>query len=299
MKKTRKKILGLLGLVFVVALTFVAAFIPGPEASAAGEVSVKDTLVVRVIGSQPRVAIAEPQKTNTDVVNPNQKIVVTYENVEKAIITLKYTDQNGVEHTEIIGEVDADYASGTFTYDLDLNGDNYGYGKYEIIVEGTSEMTYDVEDTLTFTYYPVTVSAEENDTNGKIEATLDYDETNENIKEIVLEVYDENGNITKIPAITVLPPQKVVELPFAQYNLPDGKYTIKATAYNQSGEVMYIAYDYLFYYKKTGVPNTGGLLGGLNISKADYLITGLIIFSLTGAAGLWFVAKNKRKSGRR
>ena len=43
------------------------------------------------------------------------------------------------------------------------------------------------------------------------------------------------------------------------------------------------------------VPDTGGLFAGLNISKSDYLITGLAIFFLTGITGLFFIIRKKNK----
>ena len=47
------------------------------------------------------------------------------------------------------------------------------------------------------------------------------------------------------------------------------------------------------------VPNTGGLFGALNISKTDYLITGVIVFLLTGIFGAVFIAKRQKKISRR
>jgi hypothetical protein len=44
------------------------------------------------------------------------------------------------------------------------------------------------------------------------------------------------------------------------------------------------------------VPNTGGFFESLNVSKADYLATGLIIFFTVGLSGIVFIAKNKRTS---
>ena len=56
MKKTKKRVLGLLGLVLVIITTIFAAFLPGPEASAEGGItSVTDTISVRVVGSVPDI----------------------------------------------------------------------------------------------------------------------------------------------------------------------------------------------------------------------------------------------------
>ena len=47
------------------------------------------------------------------------------------------------------------------------------------------------------------------------------------------------------------------------------------------------------------VPDTGGVLGNLKIAKSDYLITGLMIFFLAGVSGIYFVAKDRKKSKRK
>ena len=58
MKKTEKRVLGLLGLILVAITTIFAAFLPGPEASATDSgTSVTDTIQVRVVGNSPAVEI--------------------------------------------------------------------------------------------------------------------------------------------------------------------------------------------------------------------------------------------------
>ena len=46
------------------------------------------------------------------------------------------------------------------------------------------------------------------------------------------------------------------------------------------------------------VPNTGGItIGGLTISRADYIVSGLVIFGAAAAGGL-FLMNRKKKSNK-
>ena len=55
MKKTQKKVLGLLGLTTVGVMTAVAATMPGPVASAISNLT--DTITVRVVSDAPNVDV--------------------------------------------------------------------------------------------------------------------------------------------------------------------------------------------------------------------------------------------------
>ena len=61
MKKTKKRVLGLLGLGLVAVTTIFAASLPGPEAAAVETNSVTDTIVVRVVGKDPLLEITSDQ----------------------------------------------------------------------------------------------------------------------------------------------------------------------------------------------------------------------------------------------
>ena len=81
--------------------------------------------------------------------------------------------------------------------------------------------------------------------------------------------------------------------------MPTGNYTVEITAYNAEGELLYgKPYYTSVYYEAIPVPDTGGMFVGLNISKTDYLITGLIIFSVTAVLGFVFVAKGRGNKNR-
>ena len=304
MNKTHKKILGFLGLFLVIAATIFAAFLPGPATSATS--SVTDTITVRVVGAVPRVDFsnAEMGKVYT---TPNQSFSFSYENVATATVTIRYTDVNGVTHTYTLNDdpYDLDYNSGDIDFNLNLS-ERYGYGDYIITVAGDGVGGAD-EDSISFSYYPVYGEATE-DEDGNINLDLEYnpdDGTGSGdgeVANIIVKVYDEEGNlVTPLSPVTVTPPTTSIELPFSDYDLPSGTYTIEITAYDQDGNELYKAYlTYVVYESKTiPVPDTGGLFKNLNISHIDYLVTGLIIFSLVGVGGIIFINKRSKRTTRR
>ena len=120
MKKTRKKILGVSGLVLVIAVTVVAAMLPGPGASATDEVtSVTDTIQVRVVGSVPRVDITGIDN-NEIIVTPNQTFTVDYENVETMRVTLTHTALDGTVTEYELDSFVPDYYPGSEYYEVNF-----------------------------------------------------------------------------------------------------------------------------------------------------------------------------------
>ena len=303
MKKTKKRVLGLLGLILVAITTIFAAFLPGPEAEAAnGTTTVTDTIEVRVVGNQPNVEIISDWKENPEVTKSKQSFTFGYNDVRTVSVYLKYTDAEGNSQTyTLLEDYDADYRKNT-TYDppilLDLL--DYGYGSYVVTVEGVGFSGEIVSDFVQFEFYPVTGEIEENDDNGLTYLDLDYDTTNEDIHTIKINIYDENGDlVSTMSPITVTAPDTRVELPFSENNLPTGNYRIEISAYNKAGELLYgKPYTLNYYYVAIPIPDTGSLFSNLNISKTDYLITGLLIFLSAAGLGIVFTAKNRGRKTR-
>lgn len=303
MKKTKKRVLGLLGLVLVVITTIFAAFLPGPEASAEGGItSVTDTISVRVVGSVPDILNVKPINGSV-FIYPDQNLSFDYENVEYLTITIRYTDKDDVEHIIPLLEKDdpesfVDYIPGSYSTPLDLLAEDYGYGEYRVEIVGIGFNDVKDFETVEFALYPVVGKANEAD-DGKVYLDLQYDTENENINTIGINIYDENGNLVNaLSPITVNTPDMRVELPFAENNLPTGNYRIEITAYNAEGEALYKPYITYYYYEMIPVPNTGALFSNLNISRTDYLVTGLIIFFLAAILGIVFITKGRSNKSR-
>ena len=286
MKKTKKRVLGLLGLALVIITTIFAAFLPNPEASAEGGItSVTDTISVRVVGSVPDILNIKPVSGSV-FIYPDQDLSFDYENVEYLTITIYYTDKDDVEHVIPLLEKDdpesfVNYIPGTYSTSLDLLAEDYGYGEYRVEIVGIGFNDIKDFETIEFAFYPVVGEANEAE-DGKVYLDLQYDTENENINTIGINIYDENGNL-----VNTLSPITV--------NSPD---MLEITAYNAEGEALYKPYITYYYYEMIPVPNTGTLFSNLNISRADYLVTGLIIFFVAAILGIVFVTKGKNSKSR-
>lgn len=293
MKKTPKKVLGCFGLVLVATMTIFAAFLPYPEALAVS--SVTDTIVVRVLAGSPDVNINSPA-SGSIFVNPNQTVTFDYSKATDVLVTMEKEMPSGTPQVYTLFSGHPDQEPGNGSVNLDLSEAIYGYGEYTAIIRGDNGNGLVDEDSVKFSYVPVSAKVEE-DENGKVDVILDYNEDSEDLDHFVINVYDDHGNIVSaLSNITVEKPNKIVELPFAENKIPAGTYTIKVAAYDVNGELIYKTFDVVFVYDPTKVPNTGGFFKSLNISKEDYLATGLIIFFTAGITGIVFIAKNKRTS---
>lgn len=297
MKKTKKRILGLLGLILVAAMTTIAILLPEPNVSATDMSSATDVILVRVVGDVPDVQITSPANEAT-FITPEQSLAFNYENVSDVTVEVDYTNKDDITTSYTIDNFDADYNPGDKTYNINLLGDNYGYGDYLIRVTGDGYNIESVaEDLVEFHFIPVYGEVED-EADDSIYLNLYYDTENENISTIGINIYDEDGNLVeKISSIVVQSPDTKVELPFSKNNLPTGNYSIEIIAYNGSGEELYLPYYADVYYEAelVPVPDTGMMFMGLSVSKADFLIAGVIIFMLVAIFGIVFVAKGRKR----
>lgn len=338
MKKTQKRVLGLCGLVLVAATTVFAAALPGPDVSAV-EAQVKDTITVTVIGNKPDINITEPESGETTT-SPVQDLRFTYEDVDHITITIIYTNPDGETTEYLYDEFNAGFNPGEYSNVLNLSGENYGYGRYTIKVEGDGPEGFPGTDEISFSYYPVTADMEQtpgtggtdtgggdgtgpgssegggssdgsgNDgtgggsTGGDYTIKFDYDDESGlwNAIGATIMINDtDSGKLLKEIGVEPFPTDSY-RLILSNYGLPSGNYTITIKiAYEYKGKIYYIYYTYYITYKAPSmkVPDTGGLFGNLNISKTDYLMTGLIVFGVIGLGGFVFIARRGKRTTRR
>lgn len=337
MRKTQKKLLGLLGLLAVVAMTVFAAYLPGPGASAV-ETTVTDTIKLRVVGTDPRVEVTG-MPSGSVVTSFNQGFKVEYENVDTISVTVKYTDDKGnVYEAEDLFEdedLNVNYCPGSLTLDninlktgeytysyqyYDEDGNvktvtgvtgqlaHHGYGSYTVTVVGAGYEGEEAEpDATTFSYIPAygeaysTTNSDGTTTNyvnvHYTPATTDGGE----VSSIQLVVKDASGEVFTIgPLPASSDGHSNIELPFADYNLPDGEYTIEIYTYGSDGKqlaepyILHVMYEEdVIYVPSTA--DTGGFFQGLNISRTDYFITGLVAFGIITIAGAVFLIQNNRR----
>ena len=195
-------------------------------------------------------------------------------------------------------------AGNVFAKDIDINTSDYGYGGYVVSVRGEGvEGAWD-GDAVTFYYYPAYAELVKED--GKYyldlyyngdDGSTDPEDTGE-VASITVRIYDADGNEVPFSPITVTPFTTRVELPFEEYGLDEGEYTIEVYAYNRDGTLLSAPYTFVVNFEiedEVAVPDTGGLFQGTNISKTDYLITGLVAFGLIAIAGVMFIVRSDRK----
>jgi len=286
MKKTHKQIFGFAGLALVVAVTAFAATLPSPGASAAQN-SITDTLQVRVVGSVPDVNFIAPEG-NTTVSVPNQELKISYENVKEAVISLNYTNKNGTLYTiQNFATLDLDYQAGESTIPADLS--HYGYGTFEFIVNGFGYDGVPDTDAIKITYIPVQGEIEEGD-DGSVNVELEYDENE--VGRIEIDVFPEGEN-DPVYETTVTPPTDSVEIPFDEFAKETGDYEIKISTYDKNGNLLYTT-TLTYYYEVVPVPDTGAFFQNLDISKEDYLITGLMVFFVIAIVAFGVVAKSRK-----
>lgn len=308
MKKTRKKVLGLFGLLVVVAITVIAALMPSPKTSAI-TTSVTDQIQIRVVSDRTDVAISGIQNGES-FVHP-KKFKVSYENSETVEVYIVYEDVEGQVTEKLIqtlapGHVDGETEYDIFGEDRELLGEGFGYGKYTIRAKGIGATGITDEDLVSFNYVPVIAEAEEDEDTGKIYVNLDYDaddgtpEKDGKVAELLLEIYDENGEpVSSIPPIRVKYPTTRVELPFSDNDLPSDTYTIIVTPFNRDDEQIYTPSELDVDYSPVVVPDTGGLFKNLNISREDYLVTGLLIFFIFSIVGIGVIVRGDKNKTRK
>lgn len=325
MKKTQKRVFGFFGLVLVAAMTFLAAITPTPGASAT-TASVEDTLVIKVINEDgnPHVKITSPTNglvTYADSVD----FTIDYNSTDKSFLDVTYIGQNsdGTDKEPVVitdyATFDLDYHAGTDTVPISLLGhgeQEFGYGKFIFSLRNIGIAGVEVPgEQISIMYSPISVdvnSDEEKD--GSVNANVGFEtetdpETGKTVPttvgkiEIVVrysdgiivygpkyydpkELIDKDGNI------------KDINIPFGDFANKTDTYQISVTAYGKDGNYLYtITKDR--YYVVTPVPDTGMFFQELNISKEDYLISGLIVFFIFAVVGFAIVSKNHKKSNTR
>ena len=290
MKKTHKKAAGLFGLLLVVAMTIFAATLPDtPKASAITD-SITDTLQIRVVGDTPNAKFVVPSE-NVNTSDPNQSYKVSYENITDLTIKLVYTDEEGVSGEEIIlgSYDDLDFYPGDVTNDLNLA--DYGYGKFVLSTYGSGFNGEGVYlDGISFTYVPIIVSASQNEDTGLVDASIE--EYGDDVETV--DIYFEGEYLKTVSRSDF---GKTIKLSLGRHD--SGYYSLVFIAKDGEGKVLGTSYKALFYYNIIYVPDTGGLFKNINISKADYLITGLIIFFTFGIAAFVMIARRDKKTGKR
>ena len=313
MHKRKKRLLGLIGLVVVAAITWFASTLPTPMASANSSATTEITVTVYSV--VPNVVI-EPLGTKVMAAVDVESI---YSNVTEVEYRLLYDD--GVAHDELIemfyppippGE---NTASGTRT--LTVNLPSYGDYTVKAIARNTHDGGFS-EDLVDVRFVPLNPQSAGNDENGNPEVQLDYDPTV--VCSVRLQAYYKNPNGT--PGEPFFGSPKVYQLPvpgntivlteFSEQGLESQDFIIEVTACGcgaSAGEpvgdssvnpsimtVSYIKPSSPDTPITPGVPHTGAFFAALVLSRSDYLITSLIVFFSLAFFAIVILGRKKKAS---
>lgn len=295
MERKQKRFFGLLGLFVLAAMTVVAAMMPSPGASAVGTTSMTDTLEVRVVSNTPAIEISS-DVDNGKTSFPAFVIDIDYAYVEKVDIYQTYIGADGKpqEKVKIATYDELGNKIGSIT---DEQFTLYEYGKYIITAEATaSDGSATVpEDYITFEYLPVIASISENTTTGDYAVAIESHGDDVDLAEVYLDgtlvgTLDKD-NLDK-PVV------------FSMADKPSGTYTITVVAKDAEGNVLYIPLTLTIDYEAievpdAGTPDTGGLFKNANISKEDYLTTGVIVFFILGIVAFGVVSRGSKKNSKK
>ena len=299
-KKQTKRILGIAGLLLVGIITVLAVLIPEPNASALDTNAATDEVQVRVVGKTPKVSIVTPPN-NRIFVTPDQYFQFDYANVETTTATVYYTDKDGTVHTKTIDTIDPDYEPGTSPqYPLNLDVGEFGYGEYQLTVNGVGFDGVPTEDTVNFSFTPIYGEVTDGETDGVFIAVPHYSGESPDIDSVYINVYNEDGDLIKVLSpIKVSEPGEWIPLDFVGNDLPSGRYTVEFVAYDEDGNIIYKPYTVSLDYVRTEptpaptpAPDTGRFMGGVGASGTDIAITCTLAFVFVAVVATVFIAKH-------
>lgn len=315
MQKSKKRIFGLVGLTLVGAMLAAAISIPSPNA-AAMETDVNVTVTVRESGLS--VSFTAPQD-GVVVTNPELEVSTAYSKATRIEYFLSYTNSNGQEVHTPIGSFNPADDAGVHNFTVDLR--NYtGENNFRL-----STIAYGVtgdqrEDTVSFQYRVMNATYNGTDAKGDPEIKA---EAGSDVNKIQVQVYDKDGNPLFVDENGVEHPiiigrdqiddqgQVLITLPFDEYGAKSGDYTTVLVSYDANGNIIAIN-PVDFPYAEPGtppvpvdptnptdpnapnVPDTGIALGGLNISRLDYILTGLIAFGAVAGFAIYLICRRNR-----
>ncbi|MBQ9020269.1 hypothetical protein IJ096_03035 [Candidatus Saccharibacteria bacterium] len=283
-------------------------------------------------GSETSKSTIQVPVNLTDIVTLRYTVTASQEGKESVMVDSKTVDvtENGInvygERTvsaQAEGDEEDDY-SGIYGITLPLREyadsliANHGYdGTKDIVftlrVVGTGYGGATDEDSISFTYGAVTIDPGTNinpdapegetnvptDENGDPEITIGTGEETETIHVVVRDPV--TGEVVwegDFPAGTDV---TTIKLPFAENGIGSGNYIIEVTAYDENGNVVGTSSLDMRYVRPDGLddlglPNTGSItIAGLNIARADFLISGAIIFFLVAAGGIFLIRRKQTR----
>lgn len=320
MQKTKKQLLGLAGLATVAIMTAVACAMPAPGAAAVdhgyecdsaetgnecattGD-SVNLNVTVREGNYNARFVKPRDNSVTTDKI---VDVEIAYDQVDRIETLIEYKNDAGDTVNQVINTYSPTDEYGTHTFQINTETFSDSDRDYKLTVRAYNAYGGMREDVVTFKYRAVAAEIKGNAENGdpNLEVSI-----NEDVEKISVLAYDKAGNplfvdengkeapiVLDRSAIDPTTGKILVQLPFEKYGAQPGEYTVTVSAYNADDEIISMVTVPVKYAPATPeTPNTGSLFGDLNITRVDYILTGLIAFSLVAGFALYLVCRKNHR----
>lgn len=319
MKRKTKRLLGVFGLAAVMVTTAIAYALPTPEAHAEESTDANVTIQVKVVGPGETAQLVSP--ANGAVIKSNiVPVEYTYQRMKVVYVNLSCDSKSRaagdpiVVHTQNV-PADNDY-TGSFKTNINLN--DWGIqadATCRLFLTGKGVNDTDVRDEgVQFEYramkvdIPTTGDGDEEkpvtDEKGDPEVTIGV---RDDVYSLLLQVYNEAGKPVFVKDGKEEPilvsrdkfdgDSYTLNLPMSKYGAKTGWYELVAIAYGQDGKEVISMNTYRFYYDPgtPNVPGAGTVMDNLNISRVDYVVTGLIAFGAVAMFGIYLVARKSRR----
>lgn len=318
MQKTKKQLLGFAGLAAVGIMTAVAYAVPAAAAeeeplTGTGDVNV----VVTVPPQEGSGSITQPVDGRIET-EPETEIVYMYNEISNAKLYIEYKDQDNKIVRVLLDDFTPSepYSAGERRIKVNLSDYSDKENDYKLTLEVTNlEGRITGDDIVTFSYRIMTASLEkEPASNGDPILNVTMNSTIDSVRVYIYHgtepLVDKDGNPVYVDLtrddIDPATGKITTILPFAENNADDGAYAIIVEAYKgtpKDGTLVSMVTLDLDYKLVRPVdpslpetpPNTGFVIGDLNISRVDYLITGLLVFGTVASFALYLVHRKSRR----
>lgn len=333
MQKRKKQLLGLVGLAIVVGMTAVACTLPAPGAMAADEgagtsgagseavnqgecpddASCNGVGIKVVVGEQTKPPTSSASvninlpSSNTSVYDSDVRISFGYANTTpgRLVATLRRADGSTIDVP-----IPADSCSGgVCSFDFHIPDEfkavqGEGAMNYYLTVADVSGYTLG-DNNVMFIYRAAQMTSEDK-----------YDEKENPIVNVILsdqvtnaiiQVYDKDNNPVFVKDGKEVPMTLDVKkfhngnigaeiaLLMQEFGAKPGRYTAVLVARNAKGEIISLNTAKVGY-RVPEIPDTGiNMLNNLNISTADYVVTGMIAFGTVTLFAIFLIVRRNKE----
>jgi len=312
MKQKKKQLLGVLGLVAVMVMTAIAYALPTYAVSTD---SAETTVQLTVTGPGYSLTIMSPQDNETIAVNSNNGNIslvakTNQEHLSKIHYSMVCVDDSGVQsQAEVESNITETTGSDEATLTVPANAGN---SDCTLSARGFNDRGAEVaSDQVAFSFRAMSVKfTGEYDEFGNPKVYLTFAN---GVDRIVLQVHDKQGRPIFVnsngdsEAIEITKDRfEVLEngnfgyslyLPMSKYNAPAGSYDLVSVAYADDGSVVSMNVND-FYYDPgaAGVPSAGSIVKDLNISRTDFILTGIVMFAAVSGFALYLIFRKRRQA---